>query len=73
MQNQWMVSDLDEARSRRLWPSYDYAGPWYVVCGKRERLCPNYATARAWANYLCRRLGGWSDHNVGIRKGCRHD
>lgn len=68
MKNHWMMSDWQDAHTRPRWPAYYYTGAWYVVCGNRERLCPNYATARAWAYYLCRRLGCWSEKNVRIRK-----
>lgn len=37
-------------------PDY-YNGPWYVRINKHRKLCSNYSTAKAWANYLKRRYG----------------
>ena len=48
-------------------PGY-YSGPWWVYFRGKRRRCGNYTGAKAWAAYLQRRFGSWSDNGIAVGK-----
>ena len=48
-------------------PDYN-EGEWYVYFHNLRKRCSNKSTATAWANYLQRRFGSWSEHRIAIGK-----
>jgi hypothetical protein len=61
-------SDMGACVARTVLSPHYYAGPWFVTFRGKRRVCANYTTAEAWANYLHRQGFPYTRDDISIGK-----